>query len=91
MREEGWHFIEAEPAGPSETFQNPCDKWFCTKDRFGGSGTKVFAAEFSLNNSTHYPMAWDLGNTDVPGLDRTEYYERECNACELDSVVIDVV
>ena len=30
---------------------------------------------------TVYPMAWDLANTEVSGVNRTEYYQSVCNLC----------
>ena len=64
----GWKFIEGLPAGgPTETFENPCDKWFCNNAHFSGfNSTKVFAARFSQSR-INYPMAWDLENVDIPG------------------------
>ncbi len=29
----------------------------------------------------HYPMAWDLANMDIPGVDRTAYYQDVCSKC----------
>jgi len=96
--ESGWRFIEAAPAGPGETFSNPCDKWFCNKAHFGGSGTKVFAAVYRRSgagggvasgaasgavaaNTQWYPMAWDLANHGVAGVERSAYYDATCSAC----------
>ena len=87
---QGWRFIEAAPAGPEETFADPCDKWFCDAAHFNHSGTRVVAALFQrteLSNGTirpvssHYPMAWDLANRAVAGEDRTVYYDAICSAC----------
>lgn len=76
----GWQFIEGGPAGPGETFENPCDKWFCNPAHFNKSGTKVYAATYQ-RTGTHYPLAWDISNHDVPGIDRTAYYEQVCTVC----------
>ena len=74
--------MEGRPAGGVETFANPCDKWFCTKAKLGpDSETKVFATGFMSQGRSHFPMAWDLDNTDVPGEDRTEYYHAACAQC----------
>ena len=73
-----WRFIEAEPAGPGETLDNPCDKWFCSADKM--DGTMVYATRWAREGTT-YPMAWDTTNTEVPGVNRTEYYQQACNAC----------
>eukprot|EP00462_Mataza_sp_D1_P024784 CAMPEP_0175126716 /NCGR_PEP_ID=MMETSP0087-20121206/4007_1 /TAXON_ID=136419 /ORGANISM="Unknown Unknown, Strain D1" /LENGTH=266 /DNA_ID=CAMNT_0016408657 /DNA_START=181 /DNA_END=981 /DNA_ORIENTATION=+ len=80
----GWHFLEGAPAGGGESFSNPCDKWFCTKSKFSGSGpseTKVFAAAFKKSSKTYYPMAWDLDNHDIPGVDRSTDYQKMCGSC----------
>lgn len=76
----GWEFIEAVPAGGGESLSNPCDKWFCTPANMAG-GTAFFGARFLQSESTRYPMAWDLGNTAIPGENRTLYYQLVCNAC----------
>ena len=88
----GWKFIEGLPAGgPSETFENPCDKWFCTAAHFGGDqDTNVFAARYS-ESEISYPMAWDLDNTDIPGVDRTEYYHEKCRPCSARMPVINLL
>lgn len=75
-----WEFIEATPASSGETLANPCDKWFCDPSHFF-NGTKVYAARFDQNQDVRYPMAWDLSNNEIPGEDRTEYYQKTCNAC----------
>ena len=77
---DGWRFVEGWPAGPGETLDNPCDKWFCNPAHFNNSGTRVYAATYQ-STDTHYPLAWDLSNQDVPGVDRTDYYEQVCSAC----------
>jgi hypothetical protein len=76
----GWQFIEAAPAGGGETLTNPCDKWFCNPSNFA-NGTQVFAARFTQASEVRYPMAWDLSNTQIPGVDRTAYYQKVCNLC----------
>jgi len=41
---DGWYFIEASPAGPGESFSNPCDKWFCNPGHFAEKpATRVYA------------------------------------------------
>lgn len=89
---EGWKFIEGLPAGgSSETFDDPCDKWFCTESHFDKNRTtKVFAARFS-KSEIHYPMAWDLENWYIPGVDRTEYYQQNCKSCSNNNPTIDVI
>jgi len=77
----GWSFIEGQPAGPGESFENPCDKWFCNPQHFDGH-TRSFAARFDRHsNDTVYPMAWDPANRHVPGVDRSHYYNRACGRC----------
>lgn len=81
--QDGWSFIEAKPAGSGETLGNPCDKWFCNPAHMA-NGTQVFAAAFSRHlpsSSIRYPMAWDVRNDEVIGVDRTDYYQEACNAC----------
>ena len=88
----GWQFIEGLPAGgSSETFEDPCDKWFCTEAHFGDNkNTNVFAAQFSESDMS-YPMAWDLDNLDIPGVDRTEYYHDKCKSCGSRMPVINIL
>jgi hypothetical protein len=81
---DGWYFNEAYPAGPGETFDNPCDKWFCNNSKFNPSDpltTKVFAAKFSKEGDVSYPMAWDLRNKEIPGIERSQYYMNACSKC----------
>ena len=73
-----WHFIEAAPAGGGETLENPCDKWFCSPSKM--NGTQVYATKWE-SNGTVYPMAWDYENREVPGVDRSAYYQSSCGAC----------
>ena len=89
---QGWKFIEGLPAGgSSETFQNPCDKWFCTEAHFGEvDTTKVFAARYS-ESGISYPMAWELTNLDIPGVDRTEYYHQQCKPCTASLPLINII
>ena len=78
---EGWRFIEGAPAGSGESFDNPCDKWFCNPAHFNHSGTEVYAATYTTVGATYYPMCWDEDNHGVAGVDRTAYYDRVCSAC----------
>merc|ERR1712232_1042836 len=78
---ENWTFIEGYPAGHPETLSNPCDKWFCNPSHWNGK-TEAFAAKFNKTNAkTYYPMSWDESNHDVPGEDRTDFYQKVCEAC----------
>ena len=42
---------------------------------------QVFATRWAQSSGTVYPMAWDLTNTEVPGVNMTEYYQEVCNKC----------
>jgi transglutaminase-like putative cysteine protease len=76
-----WAFVEGGPAGGAdETLFDPCDKWFCEPGHFA-NGTMVFAARFDQSSSTRYPMAWDPHNTEIPGEDRSAYYQATCSKC----------
>lgn len=78
---EAWSFIESKPAGPGETLTNPCDKWFCNPAHFDGN-TTAFAPQYDRHSNTSiYPMAWDTANLNVPGVDRTAYYNALCRPC----------
>eukprot|EP00928_Gymnodinium_smaydae_P073235 TRINITY_DN56472_c0_g1_i1.p1 TRINITY_DN56472_c0_g1~~TRINITY_DN56472_c0_g1_i1.p1 ORF type:complete len:377 (+),score=41.18 TRINITY_DN56472_c0_g1_i1:14-1144(+) len=77
-----WAIIEGQPAGPGESFANPCDKWFCNAAHFSNGKTKVYATTFDRSDGTIvYPMAWDLKNRAIPGIDRSEYYTATCTRC----------
>ena len=79
---DGWGFIEGRPAGSaSETFDNPCDKWFCHAGQF--KNTSVFAAQWSHEGAPGvvYPMGWDLANNHIPGVDRSALYQAACAKC----------
>ena len=84
---DGWGFMEGRPAGGGETLGNPCDKWFCSKTKGYGTGTRVFAAHFTRSSRTaaaagvSFPMAWEPDNRDVPGEDRSEKYTNMCGKC----------
>jgi len=78
---EAWSFIESKPAGGNESLTNPCDKWFCNPSHFDGK-TQVFAPQYDRqSNTTVYPMSWDLQNENVPGVNRTSYYNALCQPC----------
>jgi hypothetical protein len=92
----GWAFIEGSPAGAGESLTNPCDKWFCNAGHFGLTGTRVFAARYdrspidseSGKEEVSFPMAWNIKNNDVRGVDRTAYYTRVCTACSVVEVLL---
>mmetsp|Transcript_52219 Transcript_52219/g.124495 ORF Transcript_52219/g.124495 Transcript_52219/m.124495 type:complete len:362 (-) Transcript_52219:5-1090(-) len=81
---EPWTFTEAQPAGPGEKLENPCDKWFCNAGHFNGS-TVTYAARFNRSSTNggflSYPMAWDPNNTNIPGVNRTSFYNAICGKC----------
>ncbi|CAK9070226.1 TGc domain-containing protein [Durusdinium trenchii] len=79
---EAWTFLEASPAGPGEHLLNPCDKWFCNPSHFDGK-TMSFAAKFDREKEkfNYYPMAWDMENKDIPGVNRTDFYNSICSKC----------
>ena len=67
--------------GGGETLRDPCDKWFCTPAKMRG-GTEVFAARWEEDGEgTIYPMAWDRNNREIPGVNRTLYYQTVCSSC----------
>ena len=75
-------FLKKAAAQGGETFTNPCDKWFCSKTRGYGNGTKVFAAGFGhAGHPDVYEMEWEPDNKGVPGVDRTKQYAEWCNKC----------
>jgi len=76
-----WGFLEGRPAGGGETFANPCDKWFCNAGHFSVGSTKTFATQFNRDEKIIYPMAWDIDNQDIPGVDRSEFYSSVCAKC----------
>jgi hypothetical protein len=82
-----WSFVEGRPAGGGESFTNPCDKWYCSKGKFPAASagspdqTLVYAAQFEPNGGVVYPLAWDPANTEIPGVDRTDYYMQTCSKC----------
>jgi len=79
-----WYFMEPSPKQATiDTLErDPCERWFCHKDRFGDGLTPVYAARLDQKKAiTHYPLAWEWNSTDVPGIDRTEYYTKICSKC----------
>lgn len=80
-----WSPIEGKPAGGGESIDDPCSLWFCNAAHFPPDDpdavTKVYAARFNQSSVTRYPMAWDLGNQDIAGEDRSEAYAAMCGSC----------
>lgn len=79
-----WLFMEPSPKQATiDTLErNPCDRWFCHSDRF--PGTNVYAARLDQKASFGmvYPLPWEWNCTDVPGVDRTQYYAEVCSKCK---------
>ena len=82
-----WYFLEPSPsAGFVDTIhRNPCDRWFCSKDRFNYTNrtTRVYAARLDQEKAQtmYYPLAWQWDSTDVPGVDQSKYYAEICSKC----------
>merc|ERR1719263_1856849 len=82
-----WSFIEGKPAQRSpENLSDGCNKWFCNPSNFFGNKTEVFAVQYEqtelrVNKTRYYPMAWDPENKNVPGINRTQFYQKVCRAC----------
>lgn len=84
-RNQVWYFIEPSPAQSliDTLDRNPCERWFCNPGGFPSSpssATKVFAASLESNH-VYYPMAWEPSNPDVPGIDRSDFYQHVCGEC----------
>ncbi len=79
-----WSFMEGRPAGTGESLHDPCSMWFCTREQM--NGTSVYATRFDKTaTTTVYPMSWDLSNREIPGQDRTQYYQAQCGRCPASS------
>lgn len=86
-----WYFVEPSPAVSSpddvDTIQrDPCTRWFCHSSRWNSTAymTQAYAARSEWSNehsSTHFRLAWEWHNTDVPGENRTAYYMDNCAFC----------
>eukprot|EP00587_Corethron_hystrix_P008553 CAMPEP_0113318216 /NCGR_PEP_ID=MMETSP0010_2-20120614/12856_1 /TAXON_ID=216773 ORGANISM="Corethron hystrix, Strain 308" /NCGR_SAMPLE_ID=MMETSP0010_2 /ASSEMBLY_ACC=CAM_ASM_000155 /LENGTH=309 /DNA_ID=CAMNT_0000175439 /DNA_START=117 /DNA_END=1046 /DNA_ORIENTATION=+ /assembly_acc=CAM_ASM_000155 len=78
-----WHIMESKPASGQDDkdLLDPCQWWFCNHERV--SGTSFYAARLdrSLGNDNVFPLAWDMGNHDVIGEDRTSFMEDLCSQC----------
>ena len=57
-------------------------RWFCNPSHFDG-GTETYAAKFDREKDHFmvYPMAWDLANKNIPGVNRSTFYNTICGAC----------
>ena len=84
LTEDGeWHFMEPSPAQEivDTLDRDPCERWFCQPDRLF-PGTQIYGARLDREKAdTHYPMAWEWNSTDVPGVNRTDYYAYVCSKC----------
>lgn len=80
-----WKFLEPSPAnaGLDTLDKDPCERWFCQASRYPSS--RVYAARLLKHTgsepATFFPLAWEWGNQDVPGIDRTQYYTDICASC----------
>jgi hypothetical protein len=80
-----WKFLEPSPAnaGLDTLDKDPCERWFCQASRYPSS--RVYAARLLKHTgsepATYFPLAWEWGNQDVPGVDRTQYYTDICGSC----------
>jgi Transglutaminase-like superfamily len=84
-----WRFLEpsANQTKVDDLNTQACSKWFCEPGRFppksgGANTTKVYAARLVFSTRESYcPMAWEWDCHDVPGEDRSEFYQRVCSQC----------
>jgi len=79
----GWYFLEPAPglSDVDDLERPPHARWFCNTKSFGPishNTTLVYAARLTRGRGVSYPMAWELGNTDVPGEDVSRYYRDVC-------------
>ena len=53
------------------------------QSKFVSNRTRVFATAFERApaGGVSYPMAWDLANDDIAGVERTALYEEACGSC----------
>lgn len=82
-RDGKWDFMEpsAGVQDVDDLDKDPCTRWFCNNHSQYGT-TRVFAARLDRSLAdTFYRMAWEWNNTDVPGVDRTDYYTNTCSQC----------
>eukprot|EP00438_Fugacium_kawagutii_P031944 Skav201885 [mRNA] locus=scaffold550:350235:355845:- [translate_table: standard] len=74
LENEPWVIMESQPAGPGETLLNPCDKW--------PSPVRAPAVELRVMLVVMvYPMSWDLANKNIPGVNRSSFYNVVCGRC----------
>ncbi|CAB9513174.1 Transglutaminase-like superfamily [Seminavis robusta] len=82
-----WTFLEpsANQTHVNDLETQPCSFWFCNPGHFPSAGdntTNVYAARLVFSSKDSYcPMAWEWDCRDVPGEDRTEFYQRSCSQC----------
>ncbi len=78
-----WHIMESKPAsgGNDENLLDPCQWWFCNNEKL--QGTNFYAARLDRNpaNKVVFPLAWDAGNVDIVGEDRTSFMSDLCSQC----------
>lgn len=79
---DGWHFLEptVEEEEADHIERNPCERWFCQKNRW--DGTSAFAARLErAEDDVFFPLAWERENTAIPAENRTSYYQQTCGKC----------
>ena len=62
--------------------QDPTTEVVCNPSHFDG-GTQTYAAKWD-REKVHfmvYPMSWDLANRNIPGVNRSTFYNTICGAC----------
>jgi Transglutaminase-like superfamily len=79
-----WLFIEAsanQTVVDTIDDWSPCTRWFCSPGRME-NGTQFYAAKLErCADRTHFPLAWDARNADVPAVNRTLFYQSLCSEC----------
>eukprot|EP00397_Hematodinium_sp_SG-2012_P014692 GEMP01014945.1.p1 GENE.GEMP01014945.1~~GEMP01014945.1.p1 ORF type:complete len:306 (+),score=74.73 GEMP01014945.1:1226-2143(+) len=73
-----WYFTEGKPAGPADTLENPCDKWFCTPDKM--RNTTVYSSQW--NSTLRIPLSWAPLYPAARGVDRSVFYRSTCYQCK---------
>jgi transglutaminase-like putative cysteine protease len=78
-----WKFMEPSPAQKivDDLERDPCQRWFCIPDRYPASLVYAARLDQTLAENTFFRLAWEWNSTDVPGIDRTDFYSDVCNKC----------
>ena len=80
-----WRFTEFFPAANGVTSiaddsYDPCNFWFCNSFKFDGQ-TRVYATRLDASADDTFPLAWDVNDTGVPGVNRTDFMTLTCSVC----------